>query len=140
MRIALAIVIAVVIFVAVVVAAYYLINWGANSTAGVQITAVDWSFSGATNCWTSSTSAGITGGTSSEFAATTELTYTAGLFEPSSCTVQSVSIQTPGFSLVNSNAPIVVHTGGEQTLSVTVESPSSPFFGALTIVVTVSSP
>jgi hypothetical protein len=106
----------------------------------VDVTAVNFALSGASNCWRSASGGGglVAGG--GQFSTTWTMIYTAGFLQPSSCTVTSVSVGTAGFSLVNDNVPITVESGGSQTLTVTVTVPDSSFTGVLTIDTTVTSP
>jgi hypothetical protein len=106
----------------------------------VNITAVNWDFSGPSECWSSETSAGKVVGGGSQFGVTIQLTYTAGLLDPDSCTVQSASVSTSGFTYVGANTPLVVDTGTTQTLSVTLDAPDSNETVALTIDATVTAP
>jgi hypothetical protein len=56
-----------------------------------------------------------------------------------SCTAESVSIRTPGFTLVSSNAPVTVSAGASGTLIVTVRTPSTMPVGNVTLVVNVGA-
>lgn len=113
---------------------------GGGGSATVDITAVNFAFSGASNCWTSATGAGGVVAAGGQWTETDTLSYTAGLFQPSSGTVQSVSVATQGFSIVTANVPLVVDSGGSQTLSVTVTVPSTSYTGALSVNVVDTSP
>ena len=106
----------------------------------VRITAENLDITGATNCWTSSTGSGevVPGG--AQFTTTWTLSYTAGAFDPNSCTVQSVSVQTAGFSLVSANTPLTVPDGGSQSLTIRIQVPNADFTGVLTLLLTVTSP
>jgi hypothetical protein len=106
----------------------------------VIVTTVNWQFSGPSNCWSSNSTSGTSVQGGSHFAVSIRLSYTAGLLQPTSCTVQSVGVSTSGFGLVNSNAPLVVDSGGSGTLSVTLAAPNSNVTEALTLVASVSSP
>lgn len=130
------VVVALVVVGGLAAAAYFL---GAASHT-VTITAENINFAGATNCWTSSTGSGevVPGG--AQFTTTWTLSYTAGAFDPDRCTVQSVSVQTVGFSLVNSNAPLTVLSGGTQSLTIRLQAPNADFTGVLTLLLTVTSP
>lgn len=144
---AIAVVVVVVVIVLVLALLYAAGTFNTSSTGGgggggttVDITAVNFAFSGASNCWTSATGSGgvVAGG--GQWTETDTLSYTAGFLQPSSCTVQSVSVATPGFSLVTANVPLVVDSGGSQTLSVTVTVPNTAYTGALSINVVDTSP
>jgi hypothetical protein len=113
---------------------------GSPPAATVDVTAVNFAFSGASNCWKSSTGSGgiLSGG--QQWTETDTLSYTAGFLQPSSCTVQTASVATPGFSLVNANVPLVVDSGGSLTLSVTLTVPTTSYTGPLTIDLTDTSP
>ena len=54
-----------------------------------------------------------------------------------SCAAESVSIPTPGFTLVSSNTPLTVDAGGYGQLNVTVRTPSTPPPGNATMIVAV---
>lgn len=136
-----AVIVVVVVVVVIVVGIYALgyVNTQANNQTNVNITAVNWAFNGA-NCWTSSTGNGGVLGINQQFTTTWTFSYNAPFLGSSTCTIQSVAIQTPGFSLVYANTPLVVHTGGSETASVEVQTPGSAFTGVLTIEATVTSP
>jgi hypothetical protein len=106
----------------------------------VNVTAVNWDFSGPSNCWGTMSGSGtsVTGG--DQFTVTIQLSYTAGLLDPSTCTVQSVVVNTTGFTLVSSNTPLVVDSGGSQVLSVTLQAPKSSETTVLALDCTVTSP
>jgi hypothetical protein len=106
----------------------------------VNITAVNWDFSGPSECWSELTGKGkvVVGG--GQFAVTIQLSYTAGLLDPASCTVQSESVATSGFAYVGSNTPLVVDSGSTQTLSVTLDAPDANETTALTLDGTVTAP
>jgi len=106
----------------------------------VHVTAENISVTGATNCWTSTTGSGedVPGG--SVFTTTWKLPYHAGPFDPPSCTVQSVSLGTPGFALSSANVPLTVLDGGNQTLTLRILAPNSDYTGTLSIILAVTSP
>lgn len=56
-----------------------------------------------------------------------------------SCTAESVSITTPGVTLVSSSAPVAVSAGASRTLTVTVRTPSTMPVENVTIVVNVGA-
>ncbi len=74
------------------------------------------------------------------FSTSWTLSYTKSLFGPASCTVQSVSMQTTGFSIVSSNTPLVVDSGGSQTLTIVIGTPSTSYTGTVTIDESVTAP
>ena len=134
------VVVIVVVAIAVVgalAAAVYLLGAASHT---VTITAENLNFAGATNCWSSSTGRGevVPGG--AQFTTTWTMSYTAGAFDPDRCTVQSVSVQTAGFSLVSSNTPLTVLSGGSQSLTMRIQAPNADFTGVLTLLLTVTSP
>ncbi len=106
----------------------------------VNLTSVDWNFSGPSNCWGDLSTKGkvVTGG--SEFNVTISLSYTAGLLDPDSCTVASASVGTPGFTFVGANTPLVVDSGSTETLRVTLLAPTEDESLVLTIDGVVTSP
>ncbi len=56
-----------------------------------------------------------------------------------SCTAESVSILTPGFTLLSSNAPVTVSAGTPGTLTLTVRTPSTMPVGNVTLIVNVGT-
>jgi hypothetical protein len=95
----------------------------ANTTTRVVLSQIDWDFSGASNCWGDANATGetVTGG--DQFTVDIRLSYTAGLLDPDSCTVQSESVATSGFTFVSANTPLVVDSGTTETLSVNLIAP-----------------
>lgn len=89
----------------------------------VNITGVEWSFSGPSYCWSHSVGAGmsVTGGSSLTVSQT--LSYHASGSEPSTCTVETLSVKTSGFSLISVNTPLTVTSGSSATLSVALRAP-----------------
>jgi hypothetical protein len=106
----------------------------------VTISTVNWDFSGPSNCWSDMTGNGTVVDGGAQFAVTIRLSYTAGLLDPDSCTVQSESVSTSGFTYVSSNTPLVVDSGSTQTLSVTLDAPDVNETTALTLDGVVTSP
>jgi hypothetical protein len=108
--------------------------------SSVNVSAVNWDFSGPSECWSDMSTKGkvVVGG--DQFAVTISLSYTAGLLDPDSCTVQSASVSTSGFTYINANTPLVVDSGATQTLSVTLQAPDTNETVALTIDGTVTAP
>ncbi len=142
-----AVIIVVVVVVVVLVAvlglwAYITGQQAANLTPPiyVTVTAINLQISPAGTCWTSGTYSGTTVLAGTSIYDSWTFNYNAGLFQPNTCTIQSVSVSTAGFSLVSANTPLVVNDGGSQTLTVTVSTPSSAYTGVLALLLTVSSP
>src|SRR2546422_398005 len=106
----------------------------------VHVTAENISITGATNCWTSTTGSGETVPGGASFTTTWTLSYHAAAFDPPSCTVQGVSLGTPGFALSSANVPLTVLDGGMQTLTLRIVAPNSAYTGALSIILEVTSP
>src|SRR5437870_12335386 len=106
----------------------------------VHVTAENISITGATNCWTSTTGSGETVPGGASFTTTWTLNYLAAAFDPPSCTVQGVSLGTPGFALSSANVPLTVLDGGMQTLTLRIVAPNSDYTGALSIILEVTSP
>jgi len=106
----------------------------------VHVTAENISITGATNCWTSTTGSGETVPGGAAFTTTWTLSYHAAAFDPPSCTVQGVSLGTPGFALSSTNVPLTVLDGGTQTLTLRIVAPNSDYTGALSIILEVTSP
>lgn len=82
----------------------------------VTITAVDGNFTGPSSWgWGNMPRGGTLASPSDQATASIYLIYTAGLSQPNTCTVTDKSIQTPGFSIVRANTPLVVSSGGNGT-------------------------
>ena len=111
-----------------------------TNASSVNVSAVNWQFSGASNCWGTLSGKGTVVAGGDQFTVTVRLSYTAGLLQPSSCTVRSISVATTGFALSGSNAPLVVSSGGSATLSATLVAPSASETVVLTIDGQVTSP
>lgn len=90
-----------------------------------RVTNVSFTFDGPTNCWTSMRGPGFAllkgGGTVTLFRS---LTYSGGAGEPTTCTVRSVRLATPGFVFVRANVPLSVSAGTSAQLNLTVTTPS----------------
>lgn len=56
-----------------------------------------------------------------------------------SCTAESVSMPTPGFTLVSSNTPLTVSAGTSGQLNVTVRTPSTTPAGTIVMIVDVGA-
>jgi hypothetical protein len=95
----------------------------ASSSTTVNVTAVNWDFTDSSTCWNSMTSSGAVVSGGQNFTVKVSLSYTAGLLGPGSCTVESESVGTSGFTYIGADTPLVVDSGSTQTLSVTVEAP-----------------
>jgi hypothetical protein len=133
--VAIAATVVVVLIVVGALFAYYTFQQAASKANAINITGVNYQVSG---CGFNSFTG--TGGTTD---AGTTATFTStwhynGFLGFGSCTINSVSTDTPGFSLVSSNAPLVINGGSTQTLTVTVETPSSSYTGVLDIIVNAS--
>jgi hypothetical protein len=114
---------------------------GGQPSLTVTITSATMHPTGAPNCWTSPTIGPghiVDGG--APLTTTWKYSYSAGSAEPSSCTIQSVTVQSAGFTLVSANTPLVVENNGTQTLTVTVKVPGFPFTGALSLGLSDTSP
>lgn len=113
-------------------------NGGGTQNSSVDVTAVNVMFSGATSqCWTPANSGGagpMPGG--STFVAQ----FTLRNINSVQCTVQSVAVSTSGFSITNSNTPLVVPPMTQYTLSATLKVPNSDYTGVLTLDATDTSP
>jgi zinc-ribbon domain len=84
-------------------------------------------------CWPSSTGAGGTVIPGSNLTTTWTLSYKGGSSEPGACTVESVSVQTPGFSIVYANTPLVVNAEETQTLRIVLGTPTTGYVGTVSI-------
>jgi hypothetical protein len=116
------------------------LNGTVSSPGYVNMTGVNWEFSGPSNCWSSMTTSGQTVAGGAQFTVTIKLSYTAGLLDPDSCTVTSEAVATTGFSVDSANTPLVVDSGSSQTLSVTLTAPNTNETVVLTLDGTVTSP
>jgi hypothetical protein len=120
-------VIVLIVVVVVVIAAVLFVSVGGANT--VAVTGI--------NTISSDNACGANGGTASGF--TTQgggevqytLTMSGGIFL--SCTVNSVSATTPGFTISGANTPLTIPADGSADLSFTIHAPSSSFSGVLTI-------
>lgn len=113
---------------------------GSNPPAQVDVTAINFAFNGATNCWTSSTGTGDVVSAGQTIQTTWTMSYNGGFLEPNSCTIQSVSVQTSGFSIQSTNTPLVVLAHGTQTLTVVLGTPGVAYTGVVTLDAQVTSP
>ncbi len=118
-----------VIIVAVIAGGWWVYD---KLTQQVDITAVNWQYS---SCWQAGSSQGAGG---LAFGATYVAMSTVTSPSYATCTINSVSISTDGFSVITSNVPLTVSPGGTQTISVTIGIPQTSYTGAITIVVQVS--
>lgn len=138
---------AVIIIVLVLVVVLYLFSTGAftpnspnsigNPTQHVTVTAINYQFTGA-SCtgWSDFSDSGPTVNAGQQFSDSFSLHNGAIL---GTCTAQSVSVSTSGFSVISSNAPLTVNAGSSQTLSITYGTPSTSFNGAITVVISVTT-
>jgi hypothetical protein len=118
-------IIVVVIIVIIIIAAL-----ASTSSNSVNVTAVNFT-SGDNACGTNGhTGSGIT--LSSGGSAQDTLSITNGNWILS-CTINSVSTTTSGFSLSGANTPLTIPAGGTESLSFTVTAPNHSYNGVLTI-------
>ncbi len=117
------------------------------STCCVQlsgnVTQVNFTFKGASNCWTSIIGPGFglpEGGSRLGFSQ--KLTYLGSDSQPSSCTIHSVEVTTAGFVFESANLPLVVARGTTENLTITVETPAAPpsYAAPLNVTANVTSP
>lgn len=101
----------------------------------VGVSSVRVQFSGP-SCWTAVTLSGFTIGEGLEFIVSATLSYLNQSSLPASCDVTTVASATSGFSIVASNTPISVPSGGAATLRLTLVAPSQAFHGPLQITAT----
>jgi hypothetical protein len=102
-----------------------------TTTSATNVTAVNWS-NPTGFCLPSRTAQGFKGGSGQN---TTLLLSVSSASKLQGCYVQRVSIDTPGFSLVSSNAPGMVGTW--EPLAVTIKDPPGGYSGPLDITVNV---
>jgi hypothetical protein len=99
-----------------------------SSPPPVQISAFEWHFSA---CYgTPQTSAGLSTGTSTPFEANFLVTFNGAHGD---CHIASVSVVTPGFSLLGATVPLDISADTSGWLSVGIESPNSGFSGPVNI-------
>ena len=106
----------------------------------VSLNITEWDFHGPNACWQvpvfSNGGTVILGGT---FQGSVSLPYPGGSSGPD-CTAESVQVETSGFVLQNTNAPVTVGPGGSERLFVNVTVPDSVYTGSLPISITTVSP
>ena len=129
-KLVLVIVIVVVVVVVIAILAIALFFFAVTTATAVDVTAV--------NITSSDNACGTNGQTAPGFVTgsggSVQQTYTItnnNLFL--SCTVNSVSATTSGFSISGANTPLTIPAGGTQSLSFTITAPSGRFNGVLTI-------
>jgi len=97
------------------------------------------------NFFSSDNACGLDGATSSGFGANTSQAYPLSFYisgnnttngGTAACNITSVSTSTSGFSITGANVPLAVPVNSSPLLSFTVNCPSSPYTGVLTIVLT----
>ncbi|MGD0587966.1 MAG: hypothetical protein ABSA63_04155 [Thermoplasmata archaeon] len=103
----------------------------------VNITAINFNTTSEVNiCWVSAPGPGGTVTAGQTFWTNWTLPYPEG----GSCTVQTVTMQTSGFSVEFANTPLVVKVPGPQTLTIAIGTPRTSYTGEVTIEMTVTSP
>jgi hypothetical protein len=111
-----------------------------NSASSVGAFAVvsetNWHFFGSTACWPTETTGGVVLPAGALWRTGIDLAYS--LPSNATCGVDSVSVATPGFGLLNDSAPIVVPGPGTGWLWVNVTVPATDFEGALDLYVSVT--
>ena len=138
-KIAIEIAVLVVAVVLVVVGALtFLVPGWLFGSPSVTVTAVDWRWTGAPDCWqpTSGGGAHADGGSTFVFAINLSLPATFH----GSCTVNSVATTTAGFVMLSSSTPLTVPSGGSGSLTVSLRAPEASFDGSVTLVGNVTGP
>lgn len=133
-------VIALIVFVVVLLYAYGQFTastgpGGTNNPNTVNVVADDWQFSSCWKTYASDQGLSVKGG--STYTDSLTLSVNSGLFA-SSCTVETVAIQTAGFSIVNVNTPLTIEPGGSGVISITIQAPNSDWTGTVNLYATVS--
>ncbi|MCI4365141.1 MAG: hypothetical protein L3K10_03650 [Thermoplasmata archaeon] len=105
----------------------------------VYLNDTSWQFTGATGCWSPIISIGGTIPIGGIYEAAVDLPYPGGASGPA-CTAQSVHVNSAGFALVDSTLPQTVGPGHATWIYVNVTVPGAQYTGALTLLITVSSP
>jgi hypothetical protein len=124
-----------IIFIMGVIVAFYEVDKLTSQAAAINITGVNYEVSGCSFSSFTGNGGIFNAGDQATFASTW---HYSGFLGFGSCTINSVSTDTPGFSLVSSNAPLIINGGSTQTLSVTVSTPSSSYTGVLDVIVNAS--
>jgi hypothetical protein len=119
----------VLIVVVVVVVVVAILAYVAVQSTSVDVTAINITSSDNVCGVNGHTLAGFTTGPSGTIQDT--LVITGGLIL--SCTVNTVSATTSGFSISGANTPLTVPADGTESLSFTIHAPSGAFDGVLTI-------
>ena len=126
-----------IVVVIVIIAAVAFVASNTSNTKSVNITAVNYQFIGSScSGWTDATGSGVQGSAGGQVTLTFSLTNTAPF---GTCTAQSISTPTSGFTVVSSNTPLTVNAGATQTLTAVIGLPSQSYNGVLTIVVSVTT-
>jgi len=108
-----------------------------TSSPNINITGV--------NFFSTDDACGLNGATASGFTANSSQAYPLSFYisgnnttngGTAACTINSVSTSTPGFSITGANVPLPVPENESPLLSFTLNCPSSPYSGVLTIEVT----
>lgn len=118
----------VVVVVIIVVIAFFL--YSAAQASSIDVTAI--------NLTSSDNACGMNGHTFSGYTTSGGGSVSDTLTIPNgnillSCTINSVSSTTSGFSISGANVPLTIPAGGTESLSFTIHAPSGSFNGVLTI-------
>lgn len=121
-------IVAAVVVIIVIVAFFML----APIKLGIDVSDVQWSGSNSCGGLPGQTTPGFIGPDGGTLSNSLKVTNT----DPSmSCSINSISATTSGFSVVGSNLPLEISAGGSATLTFTINLPSSDYTGPLELVV-----
>lgn len=131
-----AVIVGIVIFIVVLLAAFELVHIVQNATAPppkVEVTSIDVVF---TSQWSDSINNGpYMFSTNAQYINYVSL-YNSNLF--TTCTAESVTMSTSGFTLVSSNTPLTVSPGQTEALSMIFEMPNYSYTGPVLMSVDVN--
>jgi hypothetical protein len=129
--------VAVVLFVVLILVVGVASFLYAPSASSVVVTGINFS--------SPDDACGLDGATDSGFNDTTSdaIQFTYGLSGNSSadggtaaCTIENITTTTPGFSVTGANTPLFIPANSTQDFTFTLNTPSSPYTGVLTLVIT----
>jgi hypothetical protein len=109
---------------------------GGTSLAVVDVTGINYLFtstSGGSGCWNDISSTGDTVDAGQQVPSSISLTWSQPFLGSSTCTVETVAVETTGFSIASSNVPLIVGTGGPSYLNLEIGTPSTAFSGVVTV-------
>jgi hypothetical protein len=121
------VVIAVIVIIVVIVIAASAFFVAATS---VDVTAINYTSSDNACGTNGGTALGFTTGSNAAYQATIIVTNSNIIL---SCTINSVSTTTSGFSISGANVPLTIPAGGTESVSFTIHTPGGSYTGVLTL-------